>query len=150
MNVCIYAGLYVRSTPSLPTSVKNILSIICSVMYVSDIVFLSFQRKFNFSLRYEKYKISPRCVVLFVHSFTSIYPSRPTYRRYLPTPIYLSIFVRVCVTNRTMPPPNLPPGKNERLSGNAYYSRDARRDVEPDKLLGPAQHKIAASETYVG
>ncbi|XP_078487933.1 uncharacterized protein LOC100176555 isoform X1 [Ciona intestinalis] len=36
---------------------------------------------------------------------------------------------------RTIPKPNLPPGSNSKLSGNYYYTRDARREMAPPVVL---------------
>ncbi|CEF63348.1 NADH:ubiquinone oxidoreductase subunit B14.5a family-containing protein [Strongyloides ratti] len=48
-------------------------------------------------------------------------------------------------SNRSPPPPNLPPGVYHKLSDNYYLNHDARRSVEPPKAL----YKVDASGNSV-
>ncbi|KAL3186433.1 hypothetical protein MRX96_027480 [Rhipicephalus microplus] len=57
------------------------------------------------------------------------------------------------ISSRSPPPPNLPPGPACKLSGNYYYTRDARREVDYPKLLFDGtkpMEKIEAGEGAKG
>ncbi|XP_019873299.1 NADH dehydrogenase [ubiquinone] 1 alpha subcomplex subunit 7 [Aethina tumida] len=48
------------------------------------------------------------------------------------------------IATRSPPPPVLPDGPSHRLNANYYYTRDARREVQPPEVLAPKPKEIEA------
>ncbi|KAK5646807.1 hypothetical protein RI129_005271 [Pyrocoelia pectoralis] len=58
--------------------------------------------------------------------------------------VTLSLRLQKDIASRSPDPPNLPDGPSHLLNKNYYYTRDARREVQPPPVVAP-QTVIAAS-----
>lgn len=59
----------------------------------------------------------------------------------------LALRFQEAIATRSPPPPILPDGPSHKLSGNYYFTRDARREVSPPEVVAPIPKQIAAGET---
>ncbi|KRX97007.1 NADH dehydrogenase [ubiquinone] 1 alpha subcomplex subunit 7 [Trichinella pseudospiralis] len=50
------------------------------------------------------------------------------------------------ISSRSLPPPALPYGINRKISHNYYYDRDARRSVQPPRLIGEDVLQLTSSK----
>lgn len=51
-----------------------------------------------------------------------------------------------CLTGRTQPPPDIPGGPNHKISKVYYFSRDARREVDPPVVITALEKQITVRD----